>query len=426
MEFERRKLRLALIIIATGLIVALIWHGWMGWGRGLGYPYNTFLFFPDFRFTDFTEYFGYARTFDPYRGPLGRCNNMPASYLLLYPLLWMPTATAAFLFLGFGLLGLLLLLYVVFQDVVPHPGWRLFTAMVFLGSYPVLYALDRGNNDLVLVPLVALSLFLYSRGRFTLSFLCLLPPVCCKLYPALLLLLFFRRKQIHWLFLGPLAFLLVNWAALLTFHGPVSENWANLQMQLRAYNLQYSLGQYGVASSASAWNLLFICVWLFFAVSSWNFGFQMPPDITLNAFYVYNGFFLLLLIWMIVHVLWVEKFFVRKAILLLLYLTVSIPSGGDYKLMYAEVALVILILVREKRPADLVVTAMLALALVPKREVLLTFLGRSDSGYFDASLNVIVNPLCLLIAMAMLMWDGWRAAGALDGRRRLTPARPRP
>jgi hypothetical protein len=437
MEFQQRKLRVALAIILIGLAVALAWHGWQGWGLGRGYPYNTFLLTPELRFSDFTDYLHYARSFDPYSGPPGHCNLTPASYLFLYPLMNLPTDTAMWLYLGVGAFGLFLLLERALRAVVPQTAWRLLAASGFLLSYPVIYAFDRGNNDLLLVPLTALSLVLYSRKKFTAGFLCLLPPICCKIYPALLLLLFLRRRLIHWAILAPVVFLVINWLALLTFISPVAESWTDYQMQLRTYNNAYNLGHYGIAASASAWNLFTIFAWLVYAVSHGSLNPPLPPDFTLDAYYLYNGLCLLLLGWVLFHVLIVEKVFVRRAIVLLLDLTVSLPGGGDYKLMYAGLALVILVVARERRPADLIVTAVLALALIPKREILLPFLGHSDSGYRDASLNVIVNPLCLLLAMALLMWDGWQLARPLNFSRGLaklarvvrvgwlTPARPR-
>ena len=55
-------------------------------------------------------------------------------------------------------------------------------------------------------------------------------------------------------------------------------------------------------------------------------------------------------------------------------------------------------------------SSLMALTLVPKKEIFLTYLGQTDTTYNDVSIGVVLNPLLILAAIALLVHDGWRAA----------------
>jgi hypothetical protein len=78
--------------------------------------------------------------------------------------------------------------------------------------------------------------------------------------------------------------------------------------------------------------------------------------------------------------------------------------------MYAELALLALLLTKGCRQHDLLITGLLAFGLIPKREMLFTFMGGSDSDFDDASIAIILNPACILLALVYLLRDGWRIA----------------
>jgi hypothetical protein len=321
-------------------------------------------------------------------------------------------------FLNLCVIALFVTLNAALRPLVPDPARRVLACTVFLWSYPVLYSLDRGNIEILLACLVAISLLLYSRKKFAASFLVLLPAICFKLYPAILLLLYFRRPLVHWMVLGVAGFVLINGAIMLSLPGSLAANVTQFFSELQTYNHFYIVGQRGVSNSANAWNFFRIGVWTVYSTLHGSFVWPMPLDAVNAALSAYYKIFLAILAVVTLHTLLVETAFARRAILLLLYMTVAAPGGGDYKLTYIAIALVMLILLPQRRRFDLLVTIALALCLIPKRELVLTVCLTSDSGYYDASISVITNPVCILGSMALLMWDGWHAA-PFDWRRRL-------
>ncbi len=415
MDFRVRKLSVAIWILVIGMVVALVYHGWQGWGLGKSYPENTFLFYPEDRYGDFTNPYRFAETGVPYRYVNGGANYFPAAFLIFDGLAWLPPVPATVLFLTVCSAGLYVLLEAALRPVVAHPGWRMLATIALLWTYPYLLVLDRGNTEILLVLMVGASLYYYSRKRFRLSFLLLLPPICFKLYPALLLLLFFRQRLFHWVFIAAASFVFVSWLVLLTFPGTVLENIGYFGHQIDHYNNIGLLGYRNVATTASAWNSVKAGVWLAYSHSHHGPEFvgQLPFDVIHPVLKIYNGTVLACLVLLTLYVLLVEKSLPRKLLLLLIFMTVSAAGAGDYKMMYLVMAIVVLVLTRERRPWDLVVTCLLAFCVVPKREYLLHFMGVSDSGKFDASVGVILNPLCMLIALGILLWSGWRASGPL-------------
>ena len=113
---------------------------------------------------------------------------------------------------------------------------------------------------------------------------------------------------------------------------------------------------------------------------------------------------------LVIYVCLVEKEFLRCAAVLLLFMTISAPSGADYRLLYSGMALVSLIILRTNRPHDWLVVIPLALTMVPKKEILLTFAGRTESNAADVSIQVLLNPLCVGAAIALLLYDAWRVS----------------
>ena len=134
-----------------------------------------------------------------------------------------------------------------------------------LYSYPVLYCTDRGNIEIVLAICMAASLLLYGRKQFGLNFLDLTachlspPPSSCLPLSCALLLLFFRRRLLHWIILGAAGFVLVNWCVSLIAPKP-PETHLVPGYKFLYFTAHYVMGQGGITSSADAWNLFRLTV----------------------------------------------------------------------------------------------------------------------------------------------------------------------
>jgi hypothetical protein len=407
MDPRGQKLRLALGIMAAGMALGEGWACGQGWVLGRSYPFNTILYLPSVTWSDFTAVMGFCVLPSPYQDP--QAVYPPGAYILLRPLAFGNNAAALF-----GLMGLTLYLVVVLQATQLLPLFRSFSRACLaalalsLVSYPVWFCLDRGNTEIVMSLLVGAALALINRRHFKWAALLLGITIVMKLYPAVLLVLLFRRKhigEVAWTLAGAAIFSLLSLAS---FAGTMARNLALWGQSFAFYNQRYLMENSGLAGSSSGWNLVKIVYLTWAGVRHGEESAQMMSALP-TLLLAYKCLYLALMAGCVFLALLIEREFFRRAVLLLFIVATSAPSGGDYKLIFVQVALFVLILIPTKRRHDLGAIALLALCIVPKKEFLLSYLGKSDSGFADVAVSVVTNPLLLLVAAALLAHDAWVA-----------------
>lgn len=426
MDFQRRKLYLAVSILIIGMAVALAWHGWQGWVLGKSYPYNTFLFLPKVRFSDLIEVLKCANSPSPYL----QGSYFPATYPAFRPFLCLPPALTVLLFISVTSLGLWALALATTCSLVFDPARLLPSGLLVLAtsvaltfSYPLLIGVDRGNIELLMALFVAIALLCFRYGRHRLGLLALFPCICFKFYPVLLLILFLRPRHLLQFLVVLFAFVLASVWSLATFEPTIQTSLQFWKQNVQQMNMTYVIHFWGASGTASPWNalrsLIGTCCYL---ISSLRPGetLVLRDNFLHPLFSLYSYLTMAASAFIVLSTVLVEREFFRRAVLLLLLLTLILPSGGDYRLIYANIALVVVILLPGKRRQDLLVVALLALVIVPKREIFLPFLGKSDSTFYDIPLAVLFNAPCLLVVLALLLSDTWKASSWPYARQRLS------
>jgi hypothetical protein len=403
--FQRRKFALSLAIMAVGMLISLTWHGVQGWGRGLHYPYDTFLFLPGIRFNDFTYMTLDASRANPYEDPF--TPYLPFACLFFRALSGIPYffSLTAFLFVSLG--GMFLLLVAVLDNIVVSPWMRVFMSLSFLAlSYPVIISVDRANIEILLASGIAASLFFFSRNRYGTALLWLLPLASFKLYPALFFLLLLRQRKMRLIACAVLALPVVAFLSLIALALPLQTAMELYWRDLTLLNRVYVYENYALEGGASLWNAYKACL-----LWANHLGLISPIDFSFDgafigtSFTIYSCCTAFLAIVLACYVCLVEKEFLRCAMALLLYLSAATPFGGDYRLIYANIALVVLILLKTRRPLDFIILILLALTMVPKKEIILAFMGPTETGFADVSIQVILNPLFIFGALFLLLYD---------------------
>jgi hypothetical protein len=195
-SLKRRRVRLLVAIVLVGTVAAIAFHYAMGFYLGRGYPESTFLFLPPDHFNDWDNPYLYAQAF------LGR---QPAPFVY-FPLGFSLAAVATLLPLRVGfavviavfLVALGWLLGRTVVNAERHALTKLQYAFILIAlSYPVLFALDRTNLELVIFVLLGgFFLFLYVRPIWWLAALFLAAAIAFKLYPATLLVLLIAERRL--------------------------------------------------------------------------------------------------------------------------------------------------------------------------------------------------------------------------------------
>ena len=182
-------------IVLVGTVACVIYHYIAAAYLHLHNPRPTFLFLPEDYFNDWDNLFIFARDFlDGIPGPYA---YFPFAILssvgttLLPMRLGMVLLVALFLFV----LAVMLARWAADaeEDVLTRVQ-QVFIVIVL--SYPVLFALDRGNLEMLLFVLIAgFFYFLYVRESPWLAALLLAAAIAFKLYPATLLLLLLAERR---------------------------------------------------------------------------------------------------------------------------------------------------------------------------------------------------------------------------------------
>jgi hypothetical protein len=274
-------------------------------------------------------------------------------------------------------------------------------------SYPLLICLDRGNIEIVVVTLVASSILLMARGRHWLAALCLAPAISLKFYPAFLLVLMVRQRRYAAVLLALGLSVVITGLSLHGLSLSALDAWHYYHRNLVYHTRAGVLGNLMVEGAASPWNAFKIIV-----ATAEHWGLIGPVELSFNGPFIQNAYFVYVILMagmaaaVAVYTL-VEREFLRTVIPLLLYLSINVPMGGDYRLLYGETAMIVLIALHTRRRFDLAAIALLAVTLVPKKEIILSYMGKTETEFADVTINAVINPVLILVVLALLLADGW-------------------
>ncbi len=211
---SRRALLLFQILFASFWVVALAAVFVQGRLLHKPYPYDTLLFIPSVRFTDFTIFDPRFAIWDhttKFFDLPGFSFTYPAPLLVGFLAYWKLTPHP---------LAYYLITIVVFAIgaagwlAVRCPALRFTLALSLAGAYPLFFLLDRANIEgLVWITTVVAS-FVFVRRHFTASAILFGIAAGMKIFPGALLLLFLVNRRYRELTIGVVSAFLCNLAAL--------------------------------------------------------------------------------------------------------------------------------------------------------------------------------------------------------------------
>lgn len=159
----------------------------------LKYPYNTFLYFPEMRYGDYSITYNATWSFHPYEGQFPSI-YFPFSFILMLPFALFHGHVARWLYMA----TFLLFIFIDVKRWIPKSDnkwiWFIDILTLALLNYPVLFVLDRGNLDMYIY--ICLSIFVWSirRGQIHRSLMALSAAISAKLFPITMLFLFLQKS----------------------------------------------------------------------------------------------------------------------------------------------------------------------------------------------------------------------------------------
>ena len=400
-DVKRSRVRLLVTIVLVGTIASIVWHYMSGFYFRLGYPRSTFLFIPRDHFNDWDNLYIYAQ--DYLRGVPGPFGYFPFAILTAVAATVLPMRVGFALVIVLFLAVLVLMLRGWVVDCEEHVLTRVqYGFILVVLSYPVLFALDRTNIEMLLFAFIAgFFYFLYVRESPWLAALLLAAAIAFKLYPATLLLLLLAERRFK-----PLV-LTVVFALGLTAGGAVLIATLGHYSLAEVYRMNAGgkdlfqqtmvIGGGGVQHGHSLWGLVGLPrILRHAALAGWQTTLY-----TVAAGMIFLG--------LAVHVVFreTERW---KRVLLAMVPAVLLPFvSADYTLMMMYFPLVFFLNAPRVSRWDVAYVALFGVLLVP---VDYYYLSVYSPG---VSISVIVYPLALLALLLLAIGDPQRAVGDVPG-----------
>lgn len=357
------------------------------------YPAVTFLFDPRYRFEDFYDVAAFASSGLNVYAQTGP-NYFPFFMLLLLPLKYLPVQAALWGVSGFFVAFYAWLAYHLMPALPCKPAWvGVFTAC----SFPLFFALDRGNVEMLLFIVCGLFIYCYQKGRLKTAGLWLALAINMKLYPAVFLVLFAADKKYRELLLT--LCLTVGFFALGYF---ITDANQHLLHNLEAFAAFNHYLPFGLQFSHSLMNIVRVPAFISLnggGPSLWGPFMQFSAEISLP----YMLFVLAVFAFICLYVV-----FLRpprwKAVLLLTLAEIGFPFVSyDYTLLHLTLPVLLLFAAPGRLPRQTTLCVLLALLFIP-----MNFWSHTYYRYFyNMVLNAgtLVRPLLIVFLLAMLMSD---------------------
>ena len=356
------------------------------------YPNVTFLFDPFFRFSDFYDVAEFAqRGLNVYAN--GGPNYFPFFMLLLMPLKYIPIQAGLW---GISLLfvGFYAWLANKLMPAMPHKlAWvTVFTAC----SFPLLFALNRGNVEMLLFIVCGLFIYCYQKGYLKTAGFLLAAAINMKLYPAVFLVLFAADKkyrELFWTLLWTTAFFVLSYL--------ITDAHQYLFRNLESFAVFNHYQPFGLQFSHSLLNLIRMPVFirLYQNQERWDVFIQFSSEISLP--YMLFVFALFAVICLYVVFINQSRW---KAVLLLTLAEVGFPFVSyDYTLLHLALPVLLLFAAPGRAPRQTTLCVLLALLCIPMNFWCYTYYRSFYSLVINA--GSLVRPLLIIGLLAMLMND---------------------
>jgi len=399
-SIKNNKVLLISSILLTVFIIAVAYHYINGYYFRSGYPLNTFLFRPPVRFSDYFQVYDITKQFN--NSQSGFIAYFPFTHLILSILTLLP-AKVGFLFMSLSFLCMLFLQMRFFVvDKIPTKILRYQTALVLsLLTYPTLFALDRGNIEIIIYIFLGFFFyFYYVKKSKWLSILFLGAAIGMKMIAAVFLILLISDKkyrELLYVFLTTVFFTLSGYASMIITTGKsVAQIIRAAQDSTNLYFFNYVLEWQGLTHSHSLWN--------FFKIYKLIWNLDSDSQYALN---IYTLVILAIIGLVVLYIIFIEQEDWKKITLLVLSMILFPYASGDYTLIYIYFPLTFFIMAKKQTRNELFYLFTFSFLLLPINYFYFDFpISKFPYLHGDISYAVIIYPLAMALLMSKIVYDG--------------------
>jgi len=382
---KEEKISLLVLIIVVGFSIAVAYHYVMGYYLGRPWPANTFLHQPGGYFFDFKLIVRQSAALDPFREDIGGFAGAPFGQFIGYLFsIIRPAFLRLFIFFGSFFAVFFLMarhyLYGLKSKLTSYQLLAIF-AIVFL-TYPVLFAVDRANFDLLVVPCLFLFAFTYERQKYKASTVFLALAITLKPFAAIFIIVYVLDKKFKD---GLLVIFNAVFLTVLSLSLFKDGLFVETQKYLHALfnNVDYLSAGNLQAFTSDLYALL--TVGMKFVGDKFGTTMYLPAHPVARI--VYAAITAIVLIYFVIY-LWEKPKPLWKVLAVLTILIILLPFNSfDYRLTYLFVPMLMYMATNEKTRNDLLIVILWGLLLVPKNYYAI-------SG--EQNIGVVINPLILI------------------------------
>ncbi len=408
-----KRIQLFFYFMLAGFFLACLYHGTLDW-MGYSWPWNTFLFNPADRYNDWYNSVAQAASVNPYYSSNhALATYFPIFYVLLKVAVGYGPVTSISIYFLISII-LLILAACIARILIWHNGDSAFQytkdalllVLATLISYPVIFALDRGNID-IWIGLLATIFVLTQRTKIWIVGLILLSlAISLKGYPAIFLLLLVSERQYMRAIFCSIFALLISLITLHFLWDGFDLNLTGFLNNLNSYYGMYVLGPHSLFASSDPYNMTrAIFYWL---AKLWQ-KFISPNYVVLTM-EVYSASILKVYSLLSLSFATIAVFFVLaipevrwKKVTALCLIALLFPNvSNDYKLCFLFPGLYLFLTDSENSESEKVTFALFCLLMVPKSYLFIA----------GKPISMIINPL-LIMALAYKVMEGrqsWKQA----------------
>jgi hypothetical protein len=402
------------VVVAAGMAAAIVFHLTAALVYHAGYPWNTFLYDPAHRFSDFWDVYAQAKAFRP-----GVSENMvysPLLHLVVRVLAVVPVEVAFGLIVAVFVAALAAVAWRWSSAAVSPPWARVTVALVLtLAPYPVAFAVDRGNLDMLLFALLALFFYLYWERGSRWAWLPLGLAIAAKYVWATLLVLLLSDRRFRlavWTVLAAVVSSAVSVAVIGWTSGyGIGRVFANLLDTLGGH-VENAVVLYAAHYGHTLWGVLLI-------VDRWA-SYNLSYYLDLQLLYLIA---VALVFVVVAGYLVLRDYEPWRTAGALVVLTILLPyENHDYALVFLLLPLALFLTTQRRSRGAVAVAVIFGLLLVPWHYYNLSFWGV----HTDVAVSALIAP-ALLVALLVMMLRQPRppesmGGGSADGGRGSGPA----
>lgn len=387
-------------IVLAGFVISVFYHYIQGVYLGHGYPHNTFLFLPIDRFRDFFVLLEVNQHLNPYLGGAASA-QYPFLNAVSYAFTFFPNDVS------FILYNLLIITAFVFLNAVSIRADDRYASFikVFIFSfltYPFLFTIDRGNLEGLLSIVLLFCIYLYQKKNYVVSAIFLGLAIAMKVFPVVLLILFIADRRYKESIYAVAVASGATLVSLILFRGGLV---ANLTFLFHGSNIGGN-STLALFLGNNAFVQRGVSLFTFSKIMHNMLHLSQYIDMTLFL-KLYSAVMVAVFMALALFVLLVETEFWEKAALLVFSMLLFPHISADYKLMHVFVPLLLFVNSGKKSRLDFFYALMFAFLLIPKDYYLLKSVI-SDSGTYDISIAVILNPIIMLVMMVVILVSGMK------------------